>query len=218
MSIDPIQEMLMPEVLRAEVINLSEDTRGEFIIDVRCPHCHSLHQHNEKAADLYELQRLMSQRQDALCGRLDRKIMGLPLYEDSLGYSFVGLDRLTKRGLRVDIARADPIATMLSESYGPEERIEKALELIDSAPGLTGFDMEYSSLGHLAMLVRHEIDGARERFLIFSLEATDGRTELVLQRHQMIEGRYRHDDRESVWTMDDPSLLLLGVYAWLRTS
>lgn len=217
-----VGSVTVPELTKAEVLNVSEGPAGRFNIYVRCPHCLGLHTHREQASDLAELQRTARLYQPAPCSIAERLIMGIPGEPDRSVYVLNGLSDLDEHDLRVNVSRYDPHSTGLSGEYSQTQRMTKALELIRSAPGLTGFSIEQSSLTPLTMLVR---DGGRSQMLILAwvptsdelteVPSADHSIEIVLQRHEMIKGRYRYNTREDVMTMEDPGRLLRGVYDWL---
>lgn len=219
---DALSKTVYPGVRsKAEILGVTEESCSGFTIAVRCPYCLSLHAHHVHASTLRELGRTEFTHHWAQCGYRERSIMGVPLDERFLAYQLSGVEDLDADGTRPNVDEVDPYRARLSAAYAPEERIAAAVELIGSAPGLLGFDIEPSTLAPLTMLVRHAPDGSRHQILTISVENVPGSalgSQVVLQRHLMIDGQYRYNSHMDIRSHDDPSIVMLGVYLWLSAT
>lgn len=219
---DALSKTVYPGVrLKAEILGVTGEDCGGFTIGARCPYCLSLHSHHVHASTLSNLGAPEFRHHWAPCGYQERFIMGVPLDERFLAYQLSGFEDLDEDGDRSNVDEIDPYRARLSAGYAPEERVAAAVELIRAAPGLAGFDIERSALAPLTMLVRHSPDGSRHQIMTISVEQVPGsamESQVVLQRHLMVDGQYRYSTAKDVHTHDDPHLVMLGVYLWLSVT
>lgn len=210
----------------AEVLNVRSESEGVFVVDVRCPYCMCLHIHRVRAANLDELRKCDEVLRWRHCGATGAHIAGIGGKYDLLAYKLRGFADLDDEGWHIDLESADPHGFFFIGPYDVPARITAAVSLIRATPGLTGFDIEHFHPTPVAKLVRHEADGVQRNVLMLTVQFTDtdetqavaleGDLQLVLQRHQLINDRYRYSAHDDVLTYDDPGFLLREVHNWLN--